>query len=165
MQSQRYNYWLLDIIHHPDFYLKRFRDWTPPPSSSKKPIQLGPINRAGPYLEIGTSCIDWAQLTKLFTWVWRQSSISETMFLIQNWTMDTVRKVNNCINIPSSQSQRYTFKNIVLVWCICNGKPLINFCVFISFPLSPVFFPSSAYPITISPLLPSSLSFMLKQSR
>jgi hypothetical protein len=50
---------ILDIVHHPFFiyffyyyYLKqRFKDCTLPPSSDKKPTQLGPFDRASPYLQ------------------------------------------------------------------------------------------------------------------
>jgi hypothetical protein len=34
----------VDIIHHPNFYLKQFLgDWTFPPSSGQNPTQFGPI--------------------------------------------------------------------------------------------------------------------------
>jgi hypothetical protein len=44
---------------------------------------------------IGTSCIDWAELNRLFTWGWRQSLVSETFFKIKNRAMDDIQKVNN----------------------------------------------------------------------
>jgi hypothetical protein len=41
----------LDVIHGPGFYFKRrFGDWIQSPSSGKEPTQLGPIDRATPYL-------------------------------------------------------------------------------------------------------------------
>jgi hypothetical protein len=40
----------LDIIRQPIFIKKRFGDCTLPPFSGKKPIQLGPIDGASPYL-------------------------------------------------------------------------------------------------------------------
>jgi hypothetical protein len=33
-------------------------------------------------------------------------SVSETLFLNKNWTMDNVQKTNNGINMPSSQTFR-----------------------------------------------------------
>jgi hypothetical protein len=55
------------------FNLKqRYGDWILPPSSGKMPTQLGPIDKASPYLripeiEIGTNSKNCSQLSRLFT--------------------------------------------------------------------------------------------------
>jgi hypothetical protein len=54
--------------------------------------------------EIGTSSTDCAQLSRLLSEDEDTSPVSETLFLNQNRTMDKVQKVNNCINIPPSQT-------------------------------------------------------------
>jgi hypothetical protein len=73
-------------------------------------------------------------------------------------------QVNNCMKISSSsQNQRYTFENTLLVQYICNGKPLINFSAFAVAPF-PVFVPISAYPTALSLLFPSSLSPLCQSS-
>jgi hypothetical protein len=43
-----YNYRL--VTHYPSCFLRRFGNWTLPPSSGKNRTQLEPIDRASPYL-------------------------------------------------------------------------------------------------------------------
>jgi hypothetical protein len=51
-------------------------------------------------LEIGTSSIDWAQLSRFHLWM--ETGLVYEMLLILNGTrtMDKVQKHNNCINVP-----------------------------------------------------------------
>jgi hypothetical protein len=53
-----------------------------------------------PYIYFRRS-IDWVQLSRILPGE-GESSISETTFLNEKKRMDYVKKVNNCINIPSS---------------------------------------------------------------
>jgi hypothetical protein len=54
---------------------------------------------------LGTSSINWAQLSRLSQW--RQNPVSETLRVInKNRTMDNVQKHNNCFsNIPTLSSE------------------------------------------------------------
>jgi hypothetical protein len=57
----------MDIIHHPNFYLKRrFGGWILSPSLGKTLTLLCPVDRDnGP--ETGTSCIDWTHTAGLLS--------------------------------------------------------------------------------------------------
>jgi hypothetical protein len=68
---------ILDVVYLSKFLFETtFRRIHLSPSSGKKPILLGPVDRAGP--EIETIPFDWTQLSISFTWRWRQCPISET---------------------------------------------------------------------------------------
>jgi hypothetical protein len=54
--------------------------------------------------EIGTSSIDWAQLSRFHLKTETESSLWNVFN--KNRTMDNVQKYNNCINIPTSQTFR-----------------------------------------------------------
>jgi hypothetical protein len=83
----------LDIIHHGVFYLKQhFRDWILPLSSGKN---------------LGTSSINWVQLSMFLP-------EDGDLFGLWNFALKNrmmyVKKHNNCINTPSSQTFRsYTW--------------------------------------------------------
>jgi hypothetical protein len=73
--------------------------------------------------EIGTGSIDWGQVSKLFTWGRRQCSFSETLFYIKHRTIGNIQKVDNCINLPSSQ----TFRTYVYI-PLCRFNLNYIFC-------------------------------------
>jgi hypothetical protein len=71
--------------------------------------------------EIGTSSINWAQLSKLFTCGWKQSL--KRRVLIEIMTMDNVQEEVHFNNTPSSQSLR--FKDI-FSWSTYIVDPKLN---------------------------------------
>jgi hypothetical protein len=70
--SLQHNCWYFDINRRSVFHLKQgFRGWTVLPTFSS----LSPV--------IGSSSVDWAQLSRSFIWGQRQSSVFETLFQIK----------------------------------------------------------------------------------
>jgi hypothetical protein len=82
----------LDTIHHPVFILKKLRSET-----------------------IGTSSIDWAQLSRFYLKTEAVSSLRKVVFLSKNRTMDNVQKHNICreLSIYSLLVESYHRKNKV----------------------------------------------------
>jgi hypothetical protein len=122
---------ILDIIHRPVIIWKYCPVYFSKHNVSEtgfclrlqvKPTQLGPINRASPYLrtpvpdarwsitsyprctEIGTSSIDWPQLSRFYLKTEIESSlrngvfwkIKRTVFLDKDRTIDNMEKHNVC---------------------------------------------------------------------
>jgi hypothetical protein len=76
------------------------------PHLQVKPTQLGPIDRASPYL--WTSCIDWAKLNRFDLKMETESSLRNVVFWKINRTvfLDEDRMMDN---VPSSQTFRSYF--------------------------------------------------------
>jgi hypothetical protein len=115
----------LDIIHRPDLYLKIiFRRLNSVSVIRLKTTQLGLIGRASSYFRTrepaqdriyrpNISSVDWAQLSRLPD----DGDLVQSMniaFLNKNRMTDYIQKVNNCINIRSSQTYRPYLSNYFL---------------------------------------------------
>jgi hypothetical protein len=73
-------------------------------------LQADKGNCTGP--EIGTSSIDWAQLSRFYLQTETEFSLRNIVFLDKDRTMDNVQKYNMCTNVPSSQTFTSYYKNL-----------------------------------------------------
>jgi hypothetical protein len=96
------------VGHYPScclfFKTQRVGGWTLPLSSGS------PYLRSGP--EIGTSSIDWAQLSRFYLKTETESSLRNVVFLHKGRTMDNGQQHNICTNAPSEQTFRSYLRNI-----------------------------------------------------
>jgi hypothetical protein len=56
--------------------------------------------------EIGSTSLDWAQLSRFYMKTETESSLRNVMFMNKNRMMDNIQKYNIFINVPSSQTLR-----------------------------------------------------------
>jgi hypothetical protein len=98
----------LDIIHPPVYIYKHRSVYITKHNVSEtgfclrlhvKPTQLGPLDRASPYLRLGIETE--SNLRNIMFW-----KLNRTVFLDIDWTMDNIQKHNIYTNVPSSHTFR-----------------------------------------------------------
>jgi hypothetical protein len=70
---------------------------------------LGLHTLSGVGIGIGTSSIDWVQVSRFYLKMEPESSLQNIVFLNKNRTMDKVQEHKICINVPLSPTFRFYY--------------------------------------------------------